>query len=126
MCSIDQDLIIFPAITVEIPTYQSDTFKSSILSATTQGDTPNSFPFSTEKNIEYDWFGFSQGASSLLPHPIEEKVTIFDDSLENCGVQAQGPLTVDTFQLETIKCEDIKTIAKFTKSKIELDCAQMG
>jgi hypothetical protein len=122
----DQDLIQLPAIRVEIPTYHSDTFKSPILSDTTQGDSPNSLTLSSEKGIEYDWFGFSAGEPSKPMHPIEEKVNIFEDILENCGVQAQGPLTVDPFQLEAMKYKHAPTIAKFIKSNLELDCAQMG
>jgi hypothetical protein len=96
----DQELTQPPSITVEIPTYHSDTFKFPTPTDTTHDPGQKSPAWSTEKVIECDWLAFTPHEIPKIKFKtkfsVEEEVNIFEDSLENirsqspCGLQDQG------------------------------------
>jgi hypothetical protein len=92
----DQELTQPTAITVEIPTYHSDTFKLETPTDTTYDPGQKSPAWSREKIIECDWLAFTPHEIPKIKtktnFSVEEEVNIFEDSLENIRSQSPGGL----------------------------------
>lgn len=129
----EKDFTKSPAMTVEIPTYHSDTFKFPMISDTTHEDGFHSPPWSEEEVVENDWLGLDEKEPLKTKFSKwKEEVNIFEDSLENIrshspsSNKTEAQLKGDPCIIEPLKSQHAPTIAKFIKSHLELDCFQMG